>query len=376
VLLLNRDRDAGGAAGKIVTESAQISQSGFPLERARILVVDDDPAVLRAISRMLGGAGYQNVTLISDARDAVAEFAKIDPDIVLLDLNMPYISGMDLLTQIIDLRGREIIPLIMITGDAERKNRMEAIEIGASDFLSKPFDPAELQIRIRNLLTLRFANLELRDLALNLDRRVNDQTVLLRDSQFEIVQRLAKAAEYRDDDSGMHVARVSWYSAHLFEATGAGAEETQVMLQASQLHDVGKIGIPDAILNKPGTLDEGEWELMKTHTAIGGAILAKSRSEILKMAEEIALSHHEKWDGGGYPAALSGEEIPLSGRIVAICDVLDALTSERPYKSAWPLADALEEIKRLSGSHFDPSLVEKFFSIKPVIVETFGMFRE
>ena len=359
-----------------MTESAQISQSGFPLERARILVVDDDPAVLRAISRMLGGAGYQNVTLISDARDAVAEFAKIDPDIVLLDLNMPYISGMDLLTQIIDLRGREIIPLIMITGDAERKNRMEAIEIGASDFLSKPFDPAELQIRIRNLLTLRFASLELRDLALNLDRRVNDQTVLLRYSQFEIVQRLAKAAEYRDDDTGLHVARVSWYSAHLFEAAGAGAEETQVMLQASQLHDVGKIGIPDAILKKPGTLDEGECELMKTHTAIGGAILAKSRSEILKMAEEIALSHHEKWDGGGYPGALSGEEIPLSGRIVAICDVLDALTSERPYKSAWPLADALEEIKRLSGSHFDPSLVEKFFSIKPVIVETFGMFRE
>ncbi len=348
----------------------------FPLDQARILVVDDDPSVLRAISKLLSNAGYNNVSLLSDAREAVAEYMKLEPDLVLLDLNMPYISGMDLLAQIVELRGLEIVPLIMITGDSERDNRMQAIKIGASDFISKPFDPAELRLRIRNLLTLRFANLSLRDAVVNLERRVGEQTAGIRDSQFEIVQRLSKAAEFRDDDTGVHVARVSWYAAHLYEAAGAQAEDAQVMLQASQLHDVGKIGIPDNVLLKPGKLDEAEWETMKTHTIIGANILSGSRSEILKMAEEIALSHHEKWAGGGYPHKLSGEQIPLCGRIVAICDVLDALTSKRPYKDAWPLKDALAEIARLSGSHFDPALVSLFFEIEPAIRETFDMFRE
>lgn len=352
------------------------AEFNFPLDQARIMVVDDDPAVVRMIEKLLNAAGYKNVTLISDSREAVAEFLKYTPDIVLLDLNMPYISGMDLIEQIIELRGTELVPLIMITGDNDRESKLQAINIGASEFLSKPFDPAELQIRIRNLLTLRFADLRLKEVVVNLEQRVSDQTAGIRESQFEIVQKLGKAGEYRDDNTGVHVARVSWYATYLYEATGASAEEAQVMLQASQLHDVGKIGIPDSILLKPGKLDEDEWEVMKTHTTIGGNILSGSRSEILKMAEEIALSHHEKWDGRGYPRNLAGEQIPLSGRIVAICDVFDALTSTRPYKEAWTIKDALSEIERLSGLHFDPALVGLFFGIEPAIQETFEMFRE
>jgi putative two-component system response regulator len=244
-------------------------------------------------------------------------------------------------------------PILVLTADITTAAKHRALKEGARDFLTKPLDEIEVLLRIKNLLENRFHHILL-------EKRVQERTQDLEKSQMEVLQRLALAAEYRDDDTRLHTRRVGQIARHIALALGWSAEQADLIFRASPLHDVGKIGIADAILLKPGKLTEEESTVMKQHTLIGGKILSESDSSWLQLAEEIALTHHERWDGTGYPAGLAGEDIPLVGRIVAVADVFDALTHERPYKHAWSTEEALAEIKKQSGRQFDPHVVEAF----------------
>ena len=234
---------------------------------------------------------------------------------------------------------------------------------GASDFLSKPFDTNEVVLRIKNLLRTRYLHTELQQHNETLEAKVRERTRQLAEAQLEIFDRLAIAAEYRDDDTGQHTKRVGKLAAIIARALGQTDDQAEILQLAATLHDVGKIGVPDRVLLKPGRLTAEEFEIIKSHTSIGTEILGRSKFAILQMSGEIAASHHERWDGSGYPQGLKGEQIPLCGRIVAIADVFDALTHDRPYKKAWPLEAAIAEMKRQSGIQFDPSLMETFLSV-------------
>ena len=345
------------------------------IESAKVLIADDESTVVDLLVRTLKHAGFEKLYPTTDARRVVTMFRELKPDLVLIDNNMPFLSGIELIRKLSLLEGEDMIPIMMITGQSDLDTRAAALAAGAVDFLTKPFDRIEVIVRVRNLLRIRFARLALLEDRSRLAQKVEDRTASLRESQLEIVQRLGRAAEYKDEQTGLHIVRMGWYSAQLLEATGAGTDDVQLMLHAAPLHDVGKIGIPDNILKKPGKLDADEWTIMKSHTTIGAELLSKSKSEVLRRAEVIAISHHEKWDGGGYPNGTAGEDIPIGGRICALCDVFDALTSERPYKHAWPVDEALNEMQKLSGSHFEPALVDVFFEILPTIMDTHNLFK-
>ncbi|CAN5550633.1 response regulator [soil metagenome] len=328
------------------------------LRRSRILIVDDEPANVRILERVLERAGYTEIKGISDSRNTVAAFRDWSPDLLLLDLNMPFVDGFDILEE---LEGWKIetsyVPVLVLTADATRETKQRALSHGAKDFLAKPFDATEVVLRIENLLQARHLHLELQDYNSTLEAKVLERTEELDTARWEIIERLAHAAEYRDDDTHQHTSRVGNLSAFLAKARGMSQVEIELVRRASPLHDVGKIGIPDDILLKPGKLTPEEFEVMKTHVAIGAGILSGSEFSLLQVATEIVLTHHERWDGNGYPNGLTADEIPLIGRIVAVADVFDALTHERPYKRAWPVPDALAEIERQSGRQFDPELV-------------------
>jgi putative two-component system response regulator len=270
----------------------------------------------------------------------------------------------------------DYLPVIVLTAAQEKQTRLRALSEGAKDFLTKPFDLVEATSRIRNILEVTLLHKRQRDQNRVLERLVRKRTQELHETRLEIIRRLGRAAEYRDNETGLHIVRMSHFSAIIGRAAGMSEYEADLMLNASPMHDIGKIGIPDRILLKPGKLDAEEWEIMKTHAAIGARILSGHESELMEMAQMIALSHHEKWDGSGYPHGLRGEEILLEGRIVALADVFDALTSERPYKKAWPLEQAFAEIRRLSGIHFDPHLVEVFQQVLPQILAIREQYRE
>jgi len=248
----------------------------------------------------------------------------------------------------------------VLTADATPDAKRRALSAGARDFLTKPLDHIEVLLRIRNLLETRLLHVQLANQNQILDERVRLRTRELEAARVEILERLAVAAEYRDDDTGKHTARVGFVSARIAAAMDRPPSEVELIRRAAPLHDVGKIGIPDAILLKPGKLTPEEWAVMKEHAPIGAGILGGSTAPVLQLAEEIAASHHERWEGGGYPRGLAGTQIPLASRIVAVADVLDATTHERPYKPAWPLEDALAEIEAQAGRHFDPEVVEVF----------------
>jgi putative two-component system response regulator len=324
---------------------------------ARLLIVDDEERNVRLLERVLEKDGFTCIQSCTDAREAVGLVQKFAPDIVLLDLRMPHKNGFELMDEIgALLEPHTFLPVIVLTADVTPGARREVLARGANDFLTKPFDAVEVLQRVRNLLRTRFLNQ-------NLEEKIYERTRELEDAQFEVLQRLAQAGEFRDDDTGKHTQRVGALAAELAKASGWDEEPVRLMRQAAPLHDVGKIGISDLILLKPGKLTSEEFAVMKQHTVIGANILANGRSALMQMAERIALTHHERWDGVGYPHGLAGEAIPIEGRMLAIVDVFDALTHDRPYKSAWTIGEALAEIEKQSGTQFDPQLVRAFMTL-------------
>jgi putative two-component system response regulator len=267
-------------------------------------------------------------------------------------------------------------PILVLTARHGRGEMLRALESGAHDVIRKPFDQAEVAARVRNMLDVRLAHKMLYDQKDVLERIVQERTHQIRETRLQVVQRLGRAAEYRDNETGQHILRMSHSSALLARHLGWNNDQCEIMLHASPMHDVGKIGIPDRILLKPGKLTPEEWLIMQKHASIGGDILSGDDSELLQMAREIALTHHEKWDGSGYPLGLAENAIPISGRIVALADVFDALTSERPYKKAWEVDAALDLIREQSGKHFDPSIVAVFLQLVSEILNIRNRFSD
>jgi putative two-component system response regulator len=335
-----------------------------PFHEARIVMVDDEPSNLRLLEGILRDEGYANLHSITNPRHLFRHFIDGEPDLILLDLMMPEINGFEIMERLSTICSPGTCPPILIlTADATPETKRKALASEASDFLTKPFDYTEVVLRIRNLLTTRFYSLELRSHNRRLEETVRARTESLAQAQAEILTRLAHAAEFRDDDTGRHTQRVSHTSALLAREMKLPDDMVELIRQAAPLHDVGKIGVSDLILLKPGRLTNEEFDVIKTHPQIGGALLSEGRSPLVQMAERIARSHHERWDGCGYPQRLAQEEIPIEGRIVAVADVFDALVHERPYKKAWPVEDAVAEIQRQGGTQFDPAATEAFVKL-------------
>jgi putative two-component system response regulator len=337
------------------------------LQYAKILVVDDDPAIVMMLEDLLSAAGFTMVRSTTDACQVVAVYQEWQPDLILLDIHMHPVDGFEVMAQL-KLVEPDYLPVLVLTGDTTHAIRQRALEVGAKDFLNKPFDPVEALTRIRNMLEVRLLRNALRNHNALLEAKVRERTQELQQTRLEIIRRLGRAVEYRDNATGLHVIRMSYYTASLARAAGMSTEECELLFHASPMHDIGKIGIPDRILLKPDRLDADEWVVMRMHTTIGAEMLAGHDSELMQMAYLTALTHHEKWDGTGYPQGLQGEAIPLVGRITAISDVFDALTSSRPYKHAWSVEDAVAEISRHRGTHFDPQLVECFCELLPELL--------
>jgi putative two-component system response regulator len=331
---------------------------------AGILIVDDEPANVLLLQRILDEAGYSNHTATTDPRQVLDLHARYDPDLILLDLAMPHLDGFAVMTQLRRvIPAGTFLPILVLTADMTSQAKQQALSGGATDFLLKPFDSTEVLLRIGNLLQTRRLHLELQGHNQLLEQRVRDRTAQLEAAHNEILQRLALATEYREDETHPHTRR-GGESADLRGAAREGAgEEVRGLRQAAPLHDIGKIGISDTVLLKPAKLTPAEFEHVKTHTLIGGRILADSPVPVLQLGREIALTHHERWDGSGYPHGLNGEAIPLSGRIVTVADVFDALTHDRPYKHAWPIERAVAEITAQRERQVDPDVVDAFLGL-------------
>lgn len=322
-----------------------------------VLIVDDEEYNCSLLERILARASFQNVHSIMDPSNIPHMLTTYNPDIILLDLHMPKIDGIQALQLIKEYAGESYLPVLMLTADVTPKAKQEALTAGAHDFLTKPYDRTEVILRITNLLKTRELNIQLQQHNTRLEERVLERTSQLEHAKNEIIELLGRAAEYRDDMTGMHTQRVGKLSALIAKQLGLDEDTVQLIKQAAPLHDIGKIGIPDHILLKPGRFNAEEYEIIKEHSLIGAKILQNSSFAMLKTAEIIAKYHHEKWDGTGYPEGLSGIDIPIEARIVAIADFYDALTHERPYKQAWSKEEAIAEIKKQSGKHFDPDIV-------------------
>ncbi len=335
--------------------------SSTNLKTANILVVDDEEANIRLIKQILLEANYSNIVTCQNPFEVAKIYQEQNSDLILLDINMPGMTGYEVMDELQKGGNNSTLPpILVLTAQGYQDSRQRALDGGARDYVTKPFNINELLSRVRNLLEVQMANKYMRHQNELLEKEVQLRTLALHDSRLEVVRRLGRAAEYRDNETGLHIIRMSKMAALLGRAAGMNDSEEDLLLNAAPMHDIGKIGIPDHILLKPGKLDADEFETMKTHAQIGADILSGDDSELLVMAKEIALSHHEKWDGSGYPAGLKGDAIPLVGRVTALADVFDALTSERPYKHAWPVDEAVSFIQEQSGKHFDPSLVTLF----------------
>jgi putative two-component system response regulator len=331
---------------------------------ARILIVDDEIANARLLERMLQRKGYTNLQIVTDAREVLPTYLQSQPDLILLDLLMPYMDGYAVLDQLTPLIAADAyMPILVLTADITLHARQRALASGASDFLTKPLNATEVLLRIHNLLETRLLYLELQQQNQQLEEHVRERTLELQEAQREILQRLARAAEFREERSGDHPRRVGRLAEQLARAIGRSAREIEMIAMAAPLHDLGMIGVPDEVLLKPGALTGEESALLRAHTAIGAGILAGSRFPLLRMAEEIALSHHEHWDGSGYPNGLAGNNIPWAGRVVAIVDAFCAMTREKRYRAALSPTEALAEIGRLAGRQFDPNLVDVFLTM-------------
>jgi putative two-component system response regulator len=337
-------------------------------KRLNIIVIDDSKSMLAAMWKALSPIEGVEIVMELDPVKAVELCRSREFDLILVDHMMPGLTGIDVIRMLRRIEIYKHVPMVMVTAQAERSIRLEAIEAGATEFLNKPFDDLELRARVSNLLKLRGYQLELADRAGNLQSLVDQATARLAAREEEIIWRLARAIEFRDGATGGHVSRVARISHILAEEVGLSPESGRLVYLASPLHDIGKIGISDAILSKPGRLTAEEMSEMRRHVDFGKRILEEGSSDLIKVAEVIAYCHHEKWDGTGYPRGISGLEIPLEARVVAIADVLDALCSERPYKSAMSPQAALDHIVGESGRHFDPACVEALVRTWPKIL--------
>jgi len=331
------------------------------LSQAGLLIVDDEEDNVQLLRRILESAGYCNIRSTNDPRDVPDLLREFEPDLVLLDLLMPGKDGYEVLRDLReDLPDNEYRPVLVLTSDHTRDAKRRALSGGAKDFLTKPLSPAEVRLRVRNLLETRFLHRALQEHNEHLEERVRKRTAALEEARLQTLHRLARAAEYRDDDTGQHTRRVGRSAARIAQALGWSGRAASKIRLAAPLHDVGKIGIPDSILLSTRKLTAEEFAVMKTHCHIGADLLSSPDVPLLGLAAEIALNHHERWDGAGYPNGLAGEDIPLSGRIVAVADTFDALTHARPYKKAWTVEAAMEEIIGDAGRAFDPSVVDAF----------------
>jgi two-component system response regulator RpfG len=349
----------------------------LPSAQNTVMVVDDQSTGRAILEQVVRGLDERvRVEGFMRPVDAVVWAARNVADLVLVDYMMPEMDGIEFVQRLRKLPGYEHVPIVMVTVHDDRKVRYAALDAGITDFLTKPVDARECLARCRNLLTLRRQHLALEDRRRHLEHMVDDATREVHEREKETLLRLARAGEFRDEETGTHLIRMSRYSRLIAAALGLSPEEAETIELAAPLHDIGKIGIPDQILLKPGRLDPAEWGVMQRHPVIGHDILKGSASKYVRMGALIALGHHEKFDGSGYPNGLEGDHIPLCARIVSVADVYDALTSVRPYKEAWPAGKAMEWVGAQAGKHFDPRMVEAFVASRDEVLRIQDEWRD
>ena len=328
-------------------------------QQISILVVDDLPVVRLSLQRILAKAGYR-VREAADVPSALLVLAEDSIDLILCDIQMPGASGLELVNAI-----QPRIPdtsVVMVSSLEDAETAIECLQRGAFGYVLKPFQPREILVQVNGALRRRMLEISFRDREAQLAQKVREQTVEIRDSREEIALRLITASEHRDHETGSHVRRIGLYAAELARLLGWEAERVETIQSAAPMHDIGKIGVPDAILQKPGALTDEEWVSMRRHTTMGAAILKGSSVPFIQMGARIAIGHHEKWDGSGYPKGLAGAAIPIEARITSLVDVFDAASNRRHYKEAWPEEQVIGLIRKGSGAHFDPALVDTFLA--------------
>lgn len=375
--------DSTGMPGTATPDTGAMGASAFPSlgcprspSPMQIVIVDDSPVMLAFLKKLVATLPECRSFEFTSAADALEWCAASDPDLVIVDYLMPELNGLQFAERFRSLEGRAHTPLLMVTATADRELRHHALQLGINDFLNKPFDRIELEARVRNMLALRASQKKLESRALLLADEVARATREIVARERETLICIGRAAEHRDSQTHEHVMRVSHYTRLMARRLGLEAQECEMLMLATPLHDIGKIGIPDHILLKPGSLTPEEFEVMKQHTVIGERILANSVSPVLRVGAQIAISHHEKFDGTGYPHGLSGAAIPLYGRIVAVADVFDALTSKRPYKAPWEVDRAFDLIRQESGAHFDPECVIAFCEVFQQVLDVRARYRD
>jgi putative two-component system response regulator len=347
-----------------------------------ILVVDDQLQNVELLEAQLVPLGYE-IIRATNGKDALTIITGNEIDLMLLDIMMPGMDGFEVIRRVRQGTKTRLLPIILVTALRETEDRIKGIEAGCDDFISKPVDKMELFARVRSLLKVKDYN----DLMLNYRKELESEVTArteqlkkalerIKTASLDTIYRLSVASEYKDKDTGAHIKRMSRYSVAVARRMGLDENTIETILYSAPMHDLGKIGIPDQILMKPAILDPAEWKIMKMHTVIGAKILQGSDAEFIKSGESIALSHHEKWDGSGYPNGVKGQEIPIAGRIVAIADVFDALTSKRPYKEPFTIEKSLAIVKEGRGTHFDPDVVDAFFDIQEEILNIKKQYNE
>ncbi len=332
-----------------------------------VLIVDDSPESIDVLRGVLGSE--YRVCVAINGMKALEIAPNVNPDVILLDVMMPGMDGYETCKRLKAIESLAQTPVIFVTTLGETDSQLRGLELGAVDYITKPYAAALVRSRVRTHVSLYRHCTQLQNMVML-------RTAELLNTRLEIIRRLGRAAEYRDNETGMHVMRMSHITRLLAIAHGVDQAKAEILFQASPMHDVGKIGTPDHVLLKPGKLNEVEWTIIKKHTTIGAEIIGDHPSDLMATARVVALRHHERWDGSGYPGGLKGEEIPLEARIVAIADVFDALLSVRPYKPAWSIEKTMQYINDNSGSHFDPRLIETFLRILPECLAVRDQYRD